>query len=95
MPINPRFQVDAIKLDSGMPMQSAAKCPILVTFYCKKYGGPDEYFQDKIRMKNKRKFDEIDREFNRADEKKPVVLPGSRVDKRNNSYALDIRDIEI
>lgn len=44
LPTNPRYQIDAIKLDSGIPMQSAAKCPILVTFYCNKYGGPDEYF---------------------------------------------------
>lgn len=44
LPTNPRYQVDAIKLDSGIPMQSAAKCPILVTFYCNKYAGPDDYF---------------------------------------------------
>lgn len=32
-------------------MQSAAKCPILVTFYCKKYEGPDKYFHNKMKEK--------------------------------------------
>lgn len=64
MPTNPRFQVDAIKLDSGMPMQSAAKCPILVTFYCIKYGGPDEYFRDKMMAKNKKRVADFDLSFN-------------------------------
>ena len=32
LPTNPDFKVVRIKLGSGRPMQSAAKCPILVTF---------------------------------------------------------------
>lgn len=32
-------------------MQSAAKCPIMVTFYCRKYEGPDKYFKNKIAQK--------------------------------------------
>lgn len=32
-------------------MQSAAKCPILVSFYCKKYEGPDRYFEKKLKFK--------------------------------------------
>jgi phosphatidylinositol 4-kinase len=55
MPTNPRYQITAIKLDSGTPMQSAAKCPILVSFYCRKYEGPDKYFERKL--KEKREFD--------------------------------------
>jgi len=51
MPPNPRFQLTSIKLDSGAPMQSAAKCPILVSFFCRKYEGPDKYFEKKLKMK--------------------------------------------
>lgn len=32
-------------------MQSAAKCPILVSFFCRKYEGPDKYFEKKLKMK--------------------------------------------
>lgn len=51
MPTNPRFQITAIKLDSGTPMQSAAKCPILVSFYCRRFEGPDKYFEKKLKLK--------------------------------------------
>ena len=51
MPTNPDYRVIAIKTDSGRPMQSAAKCPILVTFFCKKFEGPDKYFSA---LKNKK-----------------------------------------
>lgn len=51
MPTNPRYQITAIKLDSGAPMQSAAKCPILVSFFCRKFEGPDKYFEKKLKMK--------------------------------------------
>lgn len=51
MPTNPRFQIVSIKLDSGAPMQSAAKCPILVSFCCRKFEGPDKYFEKKLKMK--------------------------------------------
>lgn len=30
-------------------MQSAAKCPIMVTFNCRKYPGPDKYFKKKMK----------------------------------------------
>lgn len=36
LPINPKLQVDSIVINSGTPMQSAAKVPILVAFKCKK-----------------------------------------------------------
>ena len=73
MPTNPRCQVSSIKLDSGIPMQSAAKCPILVTFYCTRYGGPDQYFEEKIKAKNKRKFEEFDKSISRDLEKQPSL----------------------
>lgn len=51
MPTNPDYRVTRIKTDSGRPMQSAAKCPILVSFYCRKFEGPDKYFSA---LKNKK-----------------------------------------
>ena len=37
IPCSPHYKIISIKLDSGTPMQSAAKCPILVSFFCKKF----------------------------------------------------------
>jgi len=34
---NPKYKVFGINFDSGTPMQSHARVPILVTFYCKKF----------------------------------------------------------
>ena len=34
-------------------MQSAAKCPILVTFNCLKFEGPDKYFDKKSQQQLK------------------------------------------
>lgn len=42
-----RYDSDAFD-GVGAPMQSAAKCPIMVTFNCRKYEGPDRYFKKKI-----------------------------------------------
>ena len=45
-------------------MQSAAKCPILVSFYCKKYEGPDKYFERKLKLKNQN-MDRLTQEINK------------------------------
>lgn len=40
-------------------MQSAAKCPFLLTFKCKKYSGPDKDFEErKLAKSQKNKIEE-------------------------------------
>lgn len=41
-------------------MQSAAKCPFLLTFRCKKYVGPDKDFERKKEIKNQSRFIDSD-----------------------------------
>ncbi len=41
LPTNQRFRVVGIVTTSGMPMQSAARVPILVSFEVQEYQGPD------------------------------------------------------
>ena len=38
---SPQLKVVRIQTDSGLPMQSAARCPIMITFWVSKYEGPD------------------------------------------------------
>lgn len=42
MPTNPKYLVEDIDPESGAPMQSKARVPMLVSFKCKKYHGPDQ-----------------------------------------------------
>lgn len=37
MTSNPRFKIVGINFDSGAPMQSHARVPIMVSFYCKRF----------------------------------------------------------
>ena len=48
LPSNPYYQVQSIIQNSGLPMQSAARVPIMVSFECVGFEGPDEYLQNKI-----------------------------------------------
>lgn len=62
-------------------MQSAAKCPILVTFICNQFEGPDQYFQ-KLKnpdreYENDQLWQELFQELNSIDEapiNKPKVM---------------------
>ena len=41
MPTSPYDRVIAVEMESGRPMQSAAKCPFLLTFRVSPFRGPD------------------------------------------------------
>jgi len=45
LPTDPYWKVKNIVLGSGRPMQSAAKCPILVGFECEQFFGPDKFIE--------------------------------------------------
>ena len=60
LPTNPFFQVLKLKSDSGIPMQSAAKCPFLLTFICRRYVGPDIDFEQRKQMKKENKYVDSD-----------------------------------
>lgn len=72
LPTNPRFKVQSIKLGSGRPMQSAAKCPIMVTFNCQEFEGPDKYFEKMKTSDNEYEseevWEELFKELNSMDE---------------------------
>lgn len=44
-------------------MQSAAKCPFLLTFRCKKYEGPDKDFENRKRYKKYLEYSEFENEL--------------------------------
>lgn len=82
LPTNPRFKVVDIKKDHGKPLQSAARCPIMVVFYCRKFEGPDQYFQKMKKLVNefdkKEELDMMLKDMNEIEEtpsiNKPKVL---------------------
>jgi hypothetical protein len=41
MPTAPFYRVISVDMESGRPMQSAAKCPFLLTFNVSPFAGPD------------------------------------------------------
>ena len=54
MVTNPRYRIIRIDQERGQPMQSAAKCPIMVTFICEKYEGPDTFFESQMTQKKQK-----------------------------------------
>lgn len=58
-------------------MQSAAKCPILVTFYCNKYAGPDDYFEKKMLEKKMKREHPSHINLEMEDDYRPIKKPGS------------------
>lgn len=85
MPTNPEYRVTRIKLGSGNPMQSAAKCPIWVSFYCKKFEGPDKYF---AALKSKRDDKTLlESGFRDIDENVGRLMP-----ERGNIRSINIKD---
>ena len=89
MPTNPDYRVSRIKLGSGNPMQSAAKCPIWVSFYCKKFEGPDEYFAT---LKAKKEDPLMERESMVNDDLDEHVPPMA---SKLNNRSLSIKDNKI
>jgi hypothetical protein len=86
LPTNSDYRVSRIKLGSGNPMQSAAKCPILVSFYCKKFEGPDAYFASL----KARRDEPVDRESMLNNDDLDEHVP-SMAEKLNNR-SLSIKD---
>ena len=74
-------------------MQSAAKCPFLLTFNCKKYIGPDKDFEERKEKKQRSKFIEMENELEEIQQEEiPQKLPvyvgkivGSRLGKLSQS----------
>jgi phosphatidylinositol 4-kinase len=65
MPTNPNRRVVEIVQGSGKPMQSAARCPVWVSFRCKPFEGPDKYFEKRKQVALQKTnlidfFDDID-----------------------------------
>ena len=83
MPTNPDLKISEIKLDSGRMMQSAAKCPILVSFYCEKFEGPDKYFSD-LRISKSNNVVRFDDPFDRRDMEENINMNiGEKINERS------------
>ena len=68
---NPRYRIVRIDTERGQPMQSAAKCPILVQFICEKFEGPDHYYEKLLAEKRKKRRTQqhyFQENFNEADD---------------------------
>ena len=55
MPTSPYYRVVSVDCDSGRPMQSAAKCPFLLTFNVAKFEGPDAALRMLVKLESRRK----------------------------------------
>jgi hypothetical protein len=55
MPTAPHLRVLSVELDSGRPMQSASKCPFMLTFEVAPYQGPDSTLRKQERREERRR----------------------------------------
>ncbi len=53
MPTSPFHRVISVEMESGRPMQSAAKCPFLLTFRVSPFGGPDSILRRMLKKQAK------------------------------------------
>jgi len=63
MVTDPNYKIVEIDYSSGNPMQSAAKNPIFISFYCRKFEGPDTYFRKLQKANHSQKQDYFEEDF--------------------------------
>lgn len=79
--VNPKCRVKRIVTDTGTPMQSAERCPIMVTFVVESYEGPDETRQ-------------VERQNSKVSSSNKMSLIRSKAEEFSNSNA-DLEEVNL